>query len=288
MIWLYLALTAYLINAIVFIVDKYLLESPIPRPYSYAFGVSVLSLSALFLIPFGVTWLGWRYLLIALCSGAIFFVGLVSLYRTIRAGGISVVATQVGTFNAIFTAIFSTLILKEVLSFNNHLALVLLIIGLILVGRVKNHIFWGAIFSGVIFALSAVLLKLSFNLSDFVNGLFWTRVGFVGAAFASLLRHGSRKEVYSTFKKAPTNSKMIFVGNKIMAGVAALFLYVAVSLGSVSIVNSLLGFQFLFIFFLAIALNRKIPGLETELDRKNLLTRALGIVFIVTGFIILF
>src|SRR3989338_4223482 len=113
MIWVYLALAAYLLHAIVFIVDKYLLQSSIPKPYSYAFGVSVLSLSSLLLIPFGVSWLGWKFFLVAITSGAIFFVGLISLYRTIRLGGASVVATQVGTINAIFTPIFSYLILKE-------------------------------------------------------------------------------------------------------------------------------------------------------------------------------
>ena len=288
MIWIYLALAAYLLNAIVFVVDKYLLKSPIPKPYAYAFGVSVLSLSAVFLIPFGVDWLGWRFLLIALSSGAVFFVGLVSLYKTVKSAGISVVATQVGTIIAVCTPLFSFLILDEYLSFSNSLALVILVIGLLLVGRVKKHIFWGAVFSGVVFALSSVLLKLSFNMSDFVNGIFWTRMGFVGSAFLVLLIPDSRAEVFSTFKKAPRNSKIIFVANKAMAGVAALFSYLAVRLGSVSLVNSLLGFQFLFVFILAIVLNKRIGGLEDELDSKSLVSRAIGMIFIVAGFILLF
>ena len=44
-----------------------------------------------------------------------------------------------------------------------YLVIGILIIGLLLMGRVKKHLFWGAVFSGIIFSLSFVLLKLSFN-----------------------------------------------------------------------------------------------------------------------------
>ncbi|GEM_PF-6093665 len=288
MIWLLLALTAYFINAVVFIADKYLLESPIPRPYSYTFGVSILSLSSIFLIPFGVKWLGWEYFLISFSSGLVFFLSLIYLYKTIRLTDVSIAATQVGTVNAIFTPLFSVLILNELLNFNNNLALLFLIIGILLMGRTKKHVFWGAIFSGVLFALSFVLLKLSFNMSDFVNGIFWTRMGFIGASFALLTVPRLREEISHTFRKSPKHSKIIFAANKIIAGLAALFLYLAVRLGNVSVINSLLGFQFVITFFLALALNSRIPGLEKELSKRILAEKILGMIFIVIGFIILF
>ena len=54
MSWLYLALLAYFINAVVFIIDKHLLAGHMPKYHAYAFGVAILSLGAVFLIPFGV------------------------------------------------------------------------------------------------------------------------------------------------------------------------------------------------------------------------------------------
>src|SRR3989338_7441093 len=116
MLWLYLALTAYFINACVFIIDKYLLAAPIPKYHAYAFGVSVLSLSSILLIPFGVSWYGIEYFLIALTSGASFFIGISFLYKAIKKSDVSVASTQVGTMGAIFTYIFSILVLKESLS----------------------------------------------------------------------------------------------------------------------------------------------------------------------------
>ena len=94
MLWLYLAITAYFINAVVFVIDKYLLAAPIPKYRAYAFGVSVLSLGAVFLIPFGVSWYGLNYFLIAVSAGASFFIGLIFLYRAIRESDISVLRNK--------------------------------------------------------------------------------------------------------------------------------------------------------------------------------------------------
>jgi len=106
MIWLYLALLAYLINAVAFIVDKYLLAAPIPRPFAYAFWVALLSSFALVLIPFGVLWYGSFYFFVSFISGLAFFLGLIMLYRAIKISDISVASTKVGAFGAIFTAVF--------------------------------------------------------------------------------------------------------------------------------------------------------------------------------------
>src|SRR3989344_4234375 len=101
MLWLYLALLAYLINAIVFVIDKYLLAGHIPKYHAYAFGVSILSLSSFVLIPFGVSWQGFGYFLIAISSGAAFFVGLMFFYKSIKDSDVSIAATQIGTMSAV-------------------------------------------------------------------------------------------------------------------------------------------------------------------------------------------
>ena len=52
MTWLVAALSTYLILAIVFLVDKYLLTQRIPNPKVYSFYVGGLGVLALVLIPF--------------------------------------------------------------------------------------------------------------------------------------------------------------------------------------------------------------------------------------------
>lgn len=288
MFWLYLALIAYLINASVFIIDKHLLHSAIPKPYSYAFGVAILSLGALFLIPFGIHWFGWQYLIISLFCGSSFFLSLFYLYKTIRMSDVAIASTQVGVIGIVFTEIFSLLILKEQLSITNNIAVLFLVSGIILLGHVEKRVIKFAVVSGVLSGLYLVLLKLSFNNSDLINGIFWTRLGFFGAAISTLVMPNLRKEIYNSFKAAPVKSKTLFAANKLISAAGFLVLYGAIKFGNVSLVNSLLGFQFLFTLILALILRDRIGGFEIKHTSKDLVVKIFGTLSILIGFIIIF
>ncbi|MDP3792281.1 MAG: hypothetical protein Q8Q89_00985 [bacterium] len=288
MLWLYLALIAYFINAIVFIIDKYLLVGQIPKYHAYAFGVSILSLASLFLIPFGVSWQGLSYFLIAVSSGAAFFVGLVFFYKVIKQSDISVAATQVGTIAAVFTYIFSVIILKDALSFINLSAFLFFIFGIYLLGRIEKQVFTSAVLAGLLGGIYYVLMKYLFNESDFVNGLFWTRMGFIGSAFISLFSREVRQEVKFSLGHASGKSKFLFVFNKFLAGIGFIILYFSINLGNVSLINALLGVQFLFIFLLAIIFRKRIPEVKEKLNKNILILKTTGIASVALGFLLLF
>lgn len=288
MLWLYLALIAYFINSIVFVIDKYLLAGHIPKYHAYAFGVSILSLSAVFLIPFGVSWPGLFYFYLSIFSGGAFFVGLMFLYKSIKESDVSVAATQTGTMGAVFTYIFSIVILKETLPLLNVFAFLFLILGIFLLGKIEKHIFISAVLAGLFFGISYVLLKLLFNETSFVNGLFWTRMGFVGCAFLSLISDHVRTEVKYSLHHAPNKSKFLFVFNKVLAGVGFIILYFAINLGNVSLVNALLGFQFLFTFILVLFLRGRVPGVAENTDKRVLANKLTGITSVLIGFLLLF
>ena len=288
MLWLYLALTAYLINSIVFIIDKHLLAGHISKYHAYSFGVAILSLSSLLLIPLGVSWEGLRYFLLTICSGVAFFVGLTFLYKSIKESDVSVSATQVGTMSSIFTYIFSIVILKDSVHFASFIAFIFLILGILLLGKIEKHIFISAILAGLLFGVSYVLLKLSFNEGGFINGLFWTRVGFVGSAALSLTSSHVRSEVAFVYRNAPSRSKFLFVFNKFLAGVGFIILYLSINLGNVSLVNALLGIQFLFTVILVLMLHNKVSGIKERLDKATLASKLIGITSVLIGFIILF
>lgn len=286
--WLYLALAAYFINSIVFIIDKYLLAGHIPKYHAYAFGVSILSLSAFVLIPFGVSWQGFNYFLIAISSGAAFYVALMFFYKSIKESDVSIAATQIGTMSAIFTYLFSIVILKDTLPLISSLAFLLLIFGIFLLGKVDKHVFISAFMAGLLFGISYVLLKLSFNGSHFINGLFWTRMGFVGSAFLSLLSGHIRSEVKHSYRHAPNKSKFLFVFNKFLAGIGFIILYFSINLGNVSLVNAMLGLQFLFTFILVLFLKDRVSGIKERIDRPVLVNKLTGITSVLVGFLILF
>jgi len=288
LLWLYLALTAYFINSIVFIIDKHLLAGHIPKYHAYSFGVAILSLSSLLLLPLGVSWQGLAYFLIAISSGAAFFVGLMFLYKSIKESDVSVSATQVGTMAAIFTYILSIVILKEPIHLINSFAFIFLILGILLLGKIEKHIFISAILAGLLLGCSYVLLKFTFNEGGFINGLFWTRMGFVGSAFLSLASGHVRYEVKSVYRNAPNRSKFLFVFNKFLAGIGFIILYFSINLGSVSLVNALLGIQFLFTFILVLLLRDRVPGIREKLDKTTLTAKIIGITSVLVGFVILF
>ena len=239
-----------------------------------------MSLSSVLLIPFGVSWYGAGYFLIALTSGASFFIGISFLYKAIKKSDVSVASTQVGTMGAVFTYIFSVLILKEPLNLTNLFAFLFLIGGISLLGKLQKQVFVTALWSGIFFGLSYVFLKLSFNSSDFINGIFWTRMGFVGAAFITLSSKHVREEIKFSYYNASSRSKGLFVLNKFIAGVGFLILYFSIQLGNVSLVNALLGLQFMFTFLLAIALKNRLPGIKENLDKSVLPFKLTGITFV--------
>jgi drug/metabolite transporter (DMT)-like permease len=282
--WIYSALIAYLINAIAFIIDKYLLVTHITRPLAYAFGVAVLSIFALVLLPFGVTLQSPSYLLIAFLSGCLFFVALIFLYKNIIATDISIASTMSGSATAAFSYFFALIILGESLDLKDMLIILILLAGMLFLGKIDKSAWPIALLAGMLFSLSFIFLKISFNNSDFINGIFWTRMGFVATAFLSLIFNPFRKDIVNSIHGTRVKIGVIFVINKILTAAGFVLLYYSIKLGRVSIINSLLGFQFLFIFIFALFLRKKIPQLEKYIDKKHLIQKILGIIFIIIGF----
>ena len=285
MSWLYFTLFAYLINALAFVVDKYLLVIHIPRPFAYAFWVAILSVFAVVLIPFGVILQSAGYYFVALSSGGLFFIALIFLYKAVKASDISVASTMFGVATAVFTYLFSVPLLGESISIINIVVIGTLVGGILFLGKVGGRIWPLAVTAGLLSGASFVLLKLSFNSSDFINGLFWSRVGFVGAAVASLVSGFARKEVFGSFRGARLRVGAMFVINKILAASGFLLLYYAIRLGKVSTINSLLGLQFLFIFILALLFRSKIPQIEEKINKRQMVFKVVGIILVVVGFI---
>ena len=287
-LWIYIAIVAYTLNAIAFVIDKHLLSAPILRPISYAFWVSILSIAVIVVAPFGVYWVNFNYFLIAFISGASFFFALIFLYKAIKKTDVSVASTNVGVLGVIFTYVFSVLILGDSLSVQHITALGLMVAGILFLGKAGKGIWLEALMSGIVFGLSTVLLKFTFNNSTFLNGFFWTRMGLVGMALFSLIVPFVRRDVFSSLKGSPKASRFIFVLNKIIASVGFALLYVAIKLGNVSVVNALLGVQFALIFVLALIFRNKIPGVVEDVKGMVLVKKIAGIILIGVGFLMFF
>lgn len=286
--WIYFALIAYLLNAFVAVIDKQLLSQSVTKPAGYAFWIAILSTPVLVLIPFGIRWLGLNYFLISLASGAAFFLGLIFLYKSLKPSDLSVIATKVGAWGALSTLILSGVILGEVLVDFNVVAFAFLITGIFLLSRLGKSILYYSITSGILMGFSSVLIKYVFNNSDFVNGFFWTRIGFILAALVVVFSKTIRTDIASFLKLSSQKSKFLLFFNKILASIASMSLQYSIQIGSVILVNALLGLQFVFIFLLAVLLKGRIPAIRENMEGKILILKLCSVVLVTLGFVLLF
>jgi len=287
-LWLSIGLVAYLLTAVAFLIDKYLLTGSVRQPLAYAFWVAVFSVAVVIFIPFGVYLPGAFYLTVAFVSGATFFFGLIFLYRAIRKTDVSVASTKVSVISVAFAYFFSVFMLGESFRLMDLAAFGVVMAGIFLLGRAGRSVWSEAFLGGILFGFSLVTLKLTFDMSDFVNGFFWTRVGFLGAALAMLVSPSARREIFKSYRGSPLFSKFLFLVSKGVAGVGFLLIDIAVNLGNVALVNALLGAQFLFIFVLALIFGKKIPAIAENTNFDVLVKKFSGAALVVVGIVLLF
>src|SRR3989344_6016449 len=108
MMWLFVALGAYLCFSITTVLDKFILSNKqLPSPVSYAFYSGMVEGFAFLLIPFGFAWPGANSALLALFSGALFVVALLFLFNAIIRFEASKVAPIVGSALSVFLFMLS-------------------------------------------------------------------------------------------------------------------------------------------------------------------------------------
>lgn len=287
-LWLSIGLVAYFLTAVAFLIDKYLLTGPVRQPLAYAFWVAVFSTAVVIFIPFGVYFPGALYLAVAFVSGATFFFGLIFLYRAIRKTDASVASTKVSVISVAFAYFLSVFMLGESFRLVDLAAFSIVMAGIFLLGKTGRSVWSEAFLGGILFGFSLVTLKLTFDLSDFVNGFFWTRVGFLGAALAMLVFPSARRDIFKSYRGSPLFFKFLFLVSKGVAGVGFLLIDIAVNLGNVALVNALLGAQFFFIFVLALIFGKKIPAIAENTNFDVLVRKFSGAALVVVGIISLF
>lgn len=307
MTWIFFAILAYFLLAVVFLLDKYLLAQRIPDPKVYAFSIGLISILAVVLIPFvGLTLPSTKILIISLLTGAIFVLALFWFFKALRDFEASRVVPMVGALSPIFTLVIFYFFSegKETLSSSQFLAFSLLILGtfLILKERRKSLSLQGfqlSILAAFLFSLYFVLLKYVYLVLSFWQGTILTRLGgFLMAVLFFLVFKEVRQEV---FKKRPISSfprvnfikstLSLFFLTRIGSGVAGLLQLWAVflaPLSAVAIINALQGTQYLFLFFITLFLSLKFPQiLKEEVSSQTILQKVLAILLISSGIAIL-
>lgn len=311
-IWIGFIVVAQFLNAIVALVDKYIVTKPgLPKPVVYAFYVNILSAASLVVLLLGdllapvlpsyesfsipklseLTVPSVWMVIISVISGFVVLQALIALFKAFRQADASDVVPMVSAFTAITSYVLSHIFFDIAFSQNFIVAFVLLVVGTALISRFRcgARVVRLAIWSGVLFGLHSVILKYIFTIADFSDGFLWTRLAGVLAALSLLLFRSPRSRIFDQTKTGGAKSGAWIIGNKTLAGIAGILILAAINLGDVALINALNGLQFVFlILFTAILGKRTTAHVGEEVDYKGLIQKTVAVLLIVLGFFVLF
>jgi len=309
MAWILLATFGQFLNAIVAILDKYIVsdEKALPRPFVYAFysclltgfwAVIYIFGSIPFLASYGMPSLQnvqfptIQVVAMAFLSAYTFFIALVSMYEALRKSDASTVMPIIGTISALATFGFSYLFLEATLSVAHIVGIVILSLGTMLVAQSlpKMSAVLHVCHSGLFFAFHAITMKGLFDQTSFDDGFFWSRMSFVLFTLSLLLVPVYLEKIRTQSKSTSAKTGVIVIATKVLAGVAAFMTLKATDWGEVAVVQALDGLRYVFILIITILFAHWLPHSAADKDTRpaTFFRKFLYIVLITIGFIIIF
>ncbi|MEK7168073.1 MAG: EamA family transporter [Patescibacteria group bacterium] len=294
MTWLLIAIFAYFLNAVAVTVDKFLIEKKIPNPAVYAFFISVLSLLAVVIAPFGFHLYSFNQIIIALLAGILFAFALLFMFKALSRNEASRISPFMGGLQPIFIFILAFFFLGEALAPNAFLAFILIILGTVVIswqkGKMDKTSYLFALISTLLFAVSYTVNKYAFVNQDFISGFVWTRIGAFLGALLIILPPKNLKAVIKEFKKPKKGARPLFLIGQICGALSFILInYVIAISPSVAVVNALQGLQYVFLLLIVLFLAKKFPKiLEEKFALKVLIQKIIAIALLLIGLILLF
>lgn len=314
--WIFIAVGAYFINAGVYVADKFLLSKKIHSSIVYAFYVGIWSIFNFALLFFAPWVPSFRELSIDLLAGFLFLCTLVFWYKALHQSEATRVVPIVGALTPIFSYLLSYIFLGDTLSERQLLAFLILIYGGILVSvkrtrfykikemsqrirgvlgdmlggihaqfRPTQRLIFNSTVSALFFAGYYVLIKYIYSIQPFIGGFVWSRLGTFLGVILILFVPSWRKLIFADRKKARAPKNLFFfLAVRLLAAAAFIMLNWSVSKVNVSLINSLQGVQYVFLFLLVMFLSAKHPKImEEEMGGGVLLQKIIGVLLVGTG-----
>ncbi len=309
MVWILLATAGQFINAVVVYLDKYIVtdDKALPRPFVYAFYSCLLTggwvvIYFLVFIP-SLADIGLpnlqnissptiQVVSMSFLTAYTFFMALVSMFTALRKAEAVNVMPVVGTISALASFGMSYLFLQIPLTTNFIWGISVLSLGTLLVVQTlpKMETIIHVIHSGIFFALHYITMKGLFLETNFDNGFFWSRIGFVLFALSLLLVPVYYEKIREHTITLSLRTGLLMVITKILAGVSAFLILKATDLGDVAVVQALDGVKFVFILLISIFFGALLPdSVVVHVTKpREVIQRLLYVLIIVVGYFILF
>lgn len=295
--WLITIIFAYLFFALASLCDKLVLAGK-PKPNSYTFYMGVFGLIAVLIIPFinfgfptnqGLMWI----ILDALAR----ILGIYAMYVALEKFDVSKVIPTIGATQPIFIFALTWIFWgPQKMSLMALLAFILLFLGSIIISVDKSHKITGdylkiTLFSSLMFSLDYIFAKFVFLNAGFLQGVVWIMLFIFLFALLLLVKKNSRQEIFSKQMVLNKKTQAFFFFAQLFGGAGNLLQSFAIFLAPVvflATVNSLRGVQYVFLFIITLFFSIFFPKILKEgLSKKIVLQKAVSIVFIAAGLIIL-
>lgn len=288
--WLPITIIGYFFNSISIIVDKSLLNKKIPHPVVYTFYISLLGAVAFLLAPFGLHLISATNFIYSIISGFFFTLALLAMFSALLRSEASRVTPVIGSFSPLFILTLSYFVVRERLSLEQTIAFILIFLGSVLISYRRRyqdkHIksIWLAILSAFLFAVSYVLAKYVYDEVGFISGFVWARIGSFIAAIFLLMPKKNRRVIQDNFKSRGDGAAPLMIIGQAAGALSSILVNIAISLGSVTLVNALQGLNYVFLFFMVLILGKWHPEwLKEELSREIIVQKIIAILLIVVG-----
>jgi len=299
--WLPIALLGYGSLAFVAILDKFILTKTVSRPVVYVFYTCILLLPVWLLVPFGVVLPSDLLIWSVIAFSGLMFVGFLwTMYIGFQKSEVSHVGPLLGAVTPLFVLGLGSIFLNEVLSGKQILAVLILVVacGLISFEQSKLNygwhkgMLWG-ILAGFLAAIYYVGSKYIYDIQGFFSG-FILIFGFSGLFGLFLFLSPEVRKLFKSKEKklkkqASTTKQIVIIGaNKILSVVGMVLVQYAISLGSVSVINALVGFQYGFLVVLVALLSKFKPKFFREdYTFVEIIQEILAVILIGIGLVLL-
>lgn len=288
--WLIFALISPAIQAFVNFTDKYIISSRIKDYRAFFMYGSILA----FIIGVPLWALAGFPILKATDAFLVILTGVFSIWGSVfyfKALQKEHTSTVVFLFQLIpiLVLIMSAIFLKESLSLKELLGFFLILVPALLVSNEEkfikiNNSFLLVLTADILWALAAVIFKFVIETNDFFKILGYESIGWtIGGIIVFLLSRQVRKSFFETTKSMTKSTLGVVYLNETIWLTSKFTLFLAISLGSVSLVSVVASSQVFFAITLGWLLTLLFPQIFKEnISRKGLLKKfSLAIVAII-------
>jgi len=289
-----LTIFQYLIQACVDLMDKFLITARKIEPVSYTFYTVVTGLILLLVWPWTFFHLSFYFVFWSLLSGAVFSLAMYVFFKALSEGEASRVIPYIFGIVPVFDLLIGYFTGRNLLESHEVAAMFLLIPGALLVSYQNRkswagHL-WIKTISALLFSSYYAIWQYASQQGPVLNSLMWNRIGAALVLIIPLLIPAFRKKVFAHQQvKNKKSTSAIFIFKQVLGGTNFVFLSFLFSLGTISVINALQGFRYIFILVISIFLSKKSRHvIEEDVDKHTIRQKVFGTILVVCGVILLF